>query len=168
MCTGDDPERAQHPINCIEWSDAARFCEQLGKRLPTEAEWELAARDKGGNYYPWGDEPPSAKRLNACGAECVAWGKAHGETLIAMYSEDDGFATTAPVGTYAAEGEIADLAGNVWEWTANFYASYTKDAERDPRGPKVGKERVIRGGAYNGSYPDWVRPSFRDHSVTAG
>jgi len=164
QCNGKDPERAQHPINCVDWEMADRFCRIAGKRLPTEAEWEFAARGPDGRMYPWGDEPPSALRLNACGTECVAWGKQHGALEEAMYAQDDGWPTTAPVGSFPAGKSrygIQDVVGNVWEWTADRYAPYTPAEEVNPTGPAKGEERVIRGGSWNGAQPAWVRPTFR-------
>jgi formylglycine-generating enzyme required for sulfatase activity len=99
LCNIRDSEaRATHPINCIDWELANAFCAARSKRLPTEAEWEFATRGSDGRRYPWGDDNPSSgDRLNACGKECVAWGKKHphpDNPLEAMYQADDGFATT--------------------------------------------------------------------------
>jgi formylglycine-generating enzyme required for sulfatase activity len=84
-----------------------------------------------------------------------------------MYKEDDRFPTTAPVGSFP-DGKsrygLVDVVGNVWEWTGDYYAEYTKDAQKDPSGPSAGEEgRVARGGAWNGSDVSWVRPTFRFH-----
>ena len=168
LCTGMDPARGKHPVNCVDWPAADRFCRAEGKRLPTEAEWEFAARGSDGRKYPWGDAPPSAKHLNACGGECLAWGKKHGAPLEALFIESDPFATTAPVGSFpdgVSRWGIEDLVGNVWEWTADVYAAYTDEDVTDPTGPAAGTTRVMRGGAWNGAYADWVRPSFRFHDA---
>ena len=172
LCNIGEPSgKAQHPINCIDWEQAANYCMKQGGRLPTEAEWEFAARGPDGRAYPWGDEAPSARFINACGTECTSWGKKNHldgiATFAPMYKEDDKFATTAPVGSFP-DGKsrygLVDVVGNVWEWTGDFYAEYTKDAQKDPTGPKSGDEgRVARGGAWNGSDPSWVRPTFRFH-----
>ena len=156
--------RADHPINCVTWQMASEFCSAEGGRLPTEAEWEFAARGPDGRKYPWGDDPPTSQHLNACGKECVAWGKKNRIDEIAMYDGDDGFANTAPVGKFPAGKSrygVQDVVGNVWEWVGDWYAPYTADAQTDPKGPETGTERVIRGGAWNGGYPAWVRPTFR-------
>jgi formylglycine-generating enzyme required for sulfatase activity/tRNA A-37 threonylcarbamoyl transferase component Bud32 len=171
LCNINEPSaKASHPINCVDWEQAANYCTRRGGRLPTEAEWEFAARGPDGRAYPWGNDPPSARFLNACGSECTAWGKKnHLEniaTFAPMYADDDKFATTAPVGSFP-DGKsrygLVDVVGNVWEWTGDFYAEYTKEAQTDPTGPKSGDDRVARGGAWNGSDPSWVRPTFRFH-----
>jgi len=172
LCNINDAEKkAQHPINCVDWQLAHDFCEVQGGRLPTEAEWEFAARGPDGRIYPWGDDPPSAKLLNACGNECVAWAKKNPDPEglpTAMYDADDGFANTAPVGSFPAGKSrygIEDVVGNVWEWVSDWYAPYDAamkaSISAEPTGPASGEERVIRGGAWNGSHPSWVRPSFR-------
>ncbi len=167
-------ERAQHPINCVNWVQARTFCETSGGRLPTEAEWEFAARGPDGRLYPWGDDPPSRTTANACGSECLAWAKTHGvesDFPGTMYDADDGFFATAPVGSFPAGKSrygVEDVVGNVWEWTADFYAPYPADSATtvgDPKGPKTGAERVIRGGAWNAVAPEWARPTFRFHAA---
>ncbi len=171
LCNVNEPSsKAMHPINCVDWEQAANYCTRRGGRLPTEAEWEFAARGPDGRAYPWGDDPPSARFINACGTECTAWGKKNHldgiATFAPMYKDDDQFPTTAPVGSFP-DGKsrygLVDVVGNVWEWTGDFYAEYTKDPQIDPAGPKSGDDRVARGGAWNGSDPSWVRPTFRFH-----
>ncbi|RYE93545.1 MAG: formylglycine-generating enzyme family protein [Myxococcales bacterium] len=166
LCNIDDPGRDRHPINCVDWDMARIFCERHDKRLPTSAEWEFAVRGPDGRTYPWGDEPPSANRLNACGRECLDWGKRNGESadLTAMYNEDDGFPTTAPVGSFPkgrSRYGLDDVIGNVMEWVQDWNGLYGKAAESNPKGPASGTERVIRGGAWNAGNMIWVRPSFR-------
>jgi formylglycine-generating enzyme required for sulfatase activity/tRNA A-37 threonylcarbamoyl transferase component Bud32 len=164
LCTFGDGQKADHPINCVSWEMSRTYCKAMDKRLPTEAEWEYATRGPDGRVYPWGDEAPTAKHLNACGTECVAWGKKHGAPLEALYQEDDGFATTAPVGKFEAGRSRFgpyDVVGNVWEWVSDWYADYTPEEKKNPVGPDGGERRVIRGGAFNGSYTTWLRPSFR-------
>jgi formylglycine-generating enzyme required for sulfatase activity/tRNA A-37 threonylcarbamoyl transferase component Bud32 len=164
FCNASVKERIEHPINCVAWPMAQTFCAKRGARLPTEAEWEFAARGASQRKYPWGDDPPSSKFLNACGKECAAWFLAHGEKKKAMYEDDDAFFGTAPVGSFpagASASGVLDLAGNVWEWTADWFAPYTADASVDPKGPATGTQRVVRGGDFTGSEPDWARPAFR-------
>jgi len=164
LCTFGKPEFDDHPINCVSHEMAETFCKAQDKRLPTEAEWEYATRGPDGRIYPWGDEAPTAKHLNACGSECVTWGKKNGAPLTALYPEDDGYAATAPVGKFLAGSSKfgpRDVVGNIWEWVADWYAPYTPDMTKNPTGPTSGERRVIRGGAWNGSYATWLRPSFR-------
>ncbi len=175
LCNAREPEaKAKHPVNCVDWEMAAAYCKASGGRLPTEAEWEFAARGPDGRKYPWGDEEPSAGHLNACGKECVAWGKKNHVDEEAMYAADDGFPNTAPVGSFprgASRYGVQDVVGNVWEWVADWYAPYTADAQEAPEGPReaphgdTNEGRVIRGGAWNGAQPAWVRPTFRYHDT---
>jgi formylglycine-generating enzyme required for sulfatase activity/serine/threonine protein kinase len=164
ICTFGDEARQDHPINCVSWQMADDYCQGAGKRLPSEAQWEYATRGPDGRVYPWGDEEPTALHLNACGKECSTWGKQHGTLLEALYPADDGFATTAPVGSFP-KGRSRfgpyDVVGNVWEWTSSWFGDYSAEAETNPSGPVQGERRVIRGGAFNGSYPSWLHPSFR-------
>jgi formylglycine-generating enzyme required for sulfatase activity len=171
LCNIRDPVgHAKHPINCVDWEMADTFCHEAGGRLPTEAEWEFSARGPDGRKYPWGDDAPTGKYLNACGTECVEWGKKHDEPLTAMYDMDDGYAATAPVGSFPigkSRYGVEDVVGNVWEWVADWYEPYTGAPKVDPKGPETGTQRVIRGGGWNGSNIAWVRPSFRYKAVPA-
>ena len=151
FCNGNRPDRRDHPINCVDWNQADNFCAAGGKRLPTEQEWEYAARSGGrAQTYPWGNGPPGALLLNACGSECVAMMARLGRPdWKGMYSGDDGWEATAPVGSFpngaTAQG-VRDMAGNVWEWTSSAY-----DADR----------RVIRGASWDIGDPSNVRSAFR-------
>jgi len=122
-----------HPVNCVNWYQADAYCRSVGKRLPTEAEWEYAAR--GGSRqldFPWGPEPPDGR---------------------ACWKRDSGMLGTCPVGSFApgAYG-LLDMAGNVWEWVHDWHAPYTTLAEDNPRGPMAGTTRVFRGGSWLDSY----------------
>lgn len=166
LCNIDDAGRDRHPINCVDWSQATSYCKYAGKRLPTSAEWEFAVRSPDGRIYPWGDDPPDANHLNACGKECVEWGKKNGLSLPAMHKEDDGYQTTAPVGSFPkgrSKYGLDDVIGNVMEWVQDWDGAYTKEdpPPMNPTGPTSGKDRVIRGGAWNAGSNVWVRPSFR-------
>ncbi len=168
LCNIKDADKANHPMNCLDWKSARAFCKTQNKRLPTEAEWEHAARGSDGRRYPWGDELPSKERLNACGTECERWSKGVGLGLRAMYDADDGYPNTAPVGMFPLGRTVYgadDMTGNVWEWVQDVFADYGSAPEVEPRGPPKGEDRVIRGGAWNGSDPGFVRPTFRNHDA---
>jgi eukaryotic-like serine/threonine-protein kinase len=164
FCNAGKADRGEHPVNCVAWPMADNYCKKRGQRLPTEAEWEFAARGSSQRKYPWGDQAPSGKLLNACGKECALWGDKHADKHPTMYDDDDGFSSTAPVGSFPAGASahgVMDLAGNVWEWTADFYGPYTEAKQHDPKGPEAGDKRVVRGGDYFAFQPDWARPAYR-------
>jgi len=172
FCNARKPDRLEHPINCVSWPMADAYCKANKRRLPTEAEWEYAARGKGQFEYPWGNEAPDVKRLNAAGVEYERWGKENAREEPTMYTGDDGFVGTAPVGTFKAGASgygVLDLAGNVWEWTADWYAPYEAGEFVDPAGPAAAPAggpaaRVIRGGAQTRRGP--TRPGVTAASPT--
>jgi formylglycine-generating enzyme required for sulfatase activity len=151
-----------HPVNCVDWGQARAYCKSLDRRLPTEAEWELAARGREGRTYPWGEAPPSAQRLNACGIECSRMLSERRERVgkgpwPAMYGEDDAAPATSPVGRYlsgATPAGVLDLAGNVWEWTESSYCPYGREDCGDSR-------RVLRGGGWDTTESQDVRAARR-------
>jgi formylglycine-generating enzyme required for sulfatase activity len=134
----DASTRPSHPANCVDWNDAHAYCAFAGKRLPTEEEWEYAARGNDERAFPWGDAAPNANVLNALG-------------------EDDGFARTSPVGRYDAGRSpfgAWDMAGNVWEWTDSAWSDdYASAREYDLK--------VVRGGGFGTSSPALLRATAR-------
>jgi formylglycine-generating enzyme required for sulfatase activity len=143
----------QHPMNCVDWNQAAAYCAWTGGRLPTEAEWEFAARGEDGRKYPWGDQGPDSTRVNACGGECVAMAQTQlGELWVETYKGDDGWTATAPVGSFPKGGSplgVLDMAGNVWEWTDDSYGRYTSAPATDPHPTSTdASPRVCRGGGW--------------------
>jgi formylglycine-generating enzyme required for sulfatase activity len=169
LCNYGRADRREHPMNCASWKMADEFCKTAGGRLPTEAEWEYAARGSDGRLYPWGNEPADATRMNAAGTEFSRWEKAHGiAPSPRMYDADDGFAGTAPVGSFE-KGKTKfgayDFVGNVWEWTNDWFETYKGDEQVNPKGAVAGERKVIRGGGFNGGYAQWVNPAFRYFQV---
>lgn len=144
------PNREDHPINCVTWTQAKTFCEWVGKRLPTEAEWEKAARGNSGFDYPWGniDEP-------SC------------DFAVMMQNDEDGCGrkSTWPVGS-KKKGEsssgVLNMAGNVSEWTADWYApKFDTSQTRNPQGPESGKTKVRKGGTFNSRFGLHIMPATR-------
>lgn len=143
MCEWDC-ERTSNPASCVTWDQAKMFCAWAAKRLPTEAEWEKAARGTDGRKYPWGNEEPTCERANMTGC---------GEKAAAVGSHPDG---ASPYGVH-------DMAGNQVEMLSDWYDPeyYQTAPNSDPEGPLQGYRYVGRGGGYK-SKPLWQRTSSRD------
>lgn len=128
-----EPKFAVYPVIYVDWAQANTFCEWEGKRLPTEAEWEKAARGTDGQTYPWGSAEPSCDVANYT-SECVG--------------------DTTPVGAYPAGASpygALDMGGNVWEWVADWYQAdyYVNSPLQNPQGPSEGEYRILRGGSWH-------------------
>lgn len=130
-----NPYRANDPVVGVNWDQAASYCSLVGARLPTEAEWEKAARGPDGNIYPWGNLAPACDLLNA--AQCV-----NKTTDVTTYPQGSSFY------------EAFDMAGNVFEWVADWYnPTYYVEAPTDnPPGPETGERRSVRSSGFNSAY----------------
>lgn len=157
-------DRDDLPVTHVSYDDARSYCAFRGGRLPTEAEWERAARGGKPRRYPWGDLP-NPKLANHGALDLGSVFLSNGEPLYGVPDTTDGFAWLAPVGSFpngATPEGVHDLAGNVAEWVSDWFSDqYPNAAVGNPKGPPSGQLRVVRGGSYRHPMA-MLRGAFRD------
>jgi formylglycine-generating enzyme required for sulfatase activity len=161
LCSFDKPGRERHPINCVNWYGADGYCKWAGGALPTEAQWEKAARGPGGRLLPWIGFTPSCNKMVWADPD---FGKACGQKLTWAVGGKPG--GTCPYGA-------VDMAGNVWEWVADPYDPefYAREEKQDPVNTDKGNLGIIRGGGWDEDPGQgWLtgnRTKFSRHKKTA-
>jgi formylglycine-generating enzyme required for sulfatase activity len=139
----NNPAYANHPVVFITWDQAVTYCQWVGRRLPSEAEWEKAARGTDGRTFPWGRKPADSTLANF----------------------NDAIGDTTPVGSFpqgASPYSLLDMAGNVRQWVADWYdiLFYRNSPFQNPLGPGIGEKRVLRGGSFKDP-PNGIRVTTR-------
>jgi len=159
------PSRSgQYPVQNATWEQASAYCAWVGSRLPTEAEWEKAARSPDKRTYPWGNQNPADDLVNFADVKSrLSWGD---------ISVNDGYENVAPVGSYPAGASMygaLDMAGNLAEWVNDWYDEtyYTTSPLDHPTGPAEGFFRALRGGSWYGN-ADSLRTTDRSWYIPEG
>lgn len=140
-----NPQYDDYPVIFVSYTHAVSYCNWAGAKLPTEAQWEKAARGTGKDLFPWGNDLPDGNLTNYCDVNCTE--------SYRDKSNDDGYRDTAPVGNYPTGKSpygIYDMSGNVWEWVFDYFSAgfYQESMYENPRGPASSNTRVVRGGSF--------------------
>ena len=157
FCNEGREGTAEHPMNCLPFDDAAAYCRWAGKALPTEAQWELVARGPDARPFPWGHDPPTPLRVNACDRGCGVPSRRSVDTVAALVEGDDRWEATSPVGAFPAGVSplgAFDMAGNVAEWVDAPFCPYGETACGTAA-------RVVRGGSWSSVTPGSLRATAR-------
>ncbi|MCJ7716369.1 MAG: formylglycine-generating enzyme family protein [Anaerolineales bacterium] len=152
--TFEDPLKGDYPVVCADWDDANTYCQWVGGRLPTEAEWEYAFRGDEGLIFTWGNEFEGNK-LNYCDQNCT---QDHADQRF-----DDGYPLSAPVGSFPAGASwagVMNMSGNVSEWVSDWFGEYSPDKEINPAGPSSGTQKMLKGCSWY-YHPTYCRGAAR-------
>jgi formylglycine-generating enzyme len=165
------PQTGDHPVVQVSWNDAKAFCDWLSKKsgrsvnLPTEAQWEYAARAGAKTAFPWGDNPDDGKGwANFDDLSFKNFLKTPPKDWI-FANYDDGYVFTSPVGIFKPNAfGLYDVVGNVWQWCSDYYGPVDENAVTDPTGPATGEMRIARGGCWF-LYPKRCRLAHRHYNL---
>jgi formylglycine-generating enzyme required for sulfatase activity len=167
-CNWGKPGQGSHPINCVNWGQARAYCKWAGKRLPTEAEWEKAARGTDGRKFPWGNEKAH------CGLAVMSNWNSKMPNKLRDSSDGCGKGQTWPVGSKSPAGDspygLQDMAGNVTEFVNDWFDFdyYKSSPVKNPSGPATGTHRACRGGSFYEYRMNWLGDVYSFRGASRG